>query len=182
MNTDGTNPFRLTQHRSLTFHPAWSPDGDRIAYQAWNAEAKDWSIYVMHADGILPRAIVTGEGVYAPAWSPEGSRILARKVKCLAWTDSEPESGPDCFVGRAPPDQRRRGCREPRPPERLRYQRRRRVLDARARDSRRVAFTQLECSWPAAAWSWRPNSHRFLRLFYGQVTQLTEGSSPSWGR
>lgn len=49
MGSDGSGPARLTDHTADDDHPAWSPDGGRIAFVSWrdgNAE-----IYVMNADG-----------------------------------------------------------------------------------------------------------------------------------
>jgi len=48
-------------------------------------------------------------------------------------------------------------------------------------DGRLIAFTQTGCSWPQGAWNCALPPHiEVLRLSDRQVTQLTEGSSPSW--
>jgi dipeptidyl aminopeptidase/acylaminoacyl peptidase len=50
VNADGTGEVPLTTGGSHHEHPAWSPDGMRIAYQL-NTRALDWAIVVMNADG-----------------------------------------------------------------------------------------------------------------------------------
>lgn len=66
----GGTPTRLTQNDVSNIEPAWSPDGELIAY--WN----DGQIWVMRADGSEPRRMFEGEGGgWAPSWSPDGTRI-----------------------------------------------------------------------------------------------------------
>jgi Tol biopolymer transport system component len=47
-------------------HPAWSPDGSRLAVTSWNG------LYVMNADGSHVRAIIgtDGFGDARPTWQP----------------------------------------------------------------------------------------------------------------
>ena len=59
-------------------HPAWSPDGDWIAYDMqpenpWgNPKEMDQNIYIVPADGGRPRQITRHEGKDSdPAWVPE---------------------------------------------------------------------------------------------------------------
>ena len=54
--------------------PAWSPDGQRIAFNS-NRDG-NYEIYVMNADGSgLTRLTHHDADDYAPAWSPDGQRI-----------------------------------------------------------------------------------------------------------
>jgi WD40-like Beta Propeller Repeat len=64
-NRDGSGLRRLT--RGADEHPAWSPDGGRIAFDRYPR-----SVFVMPAGGGGLRRI--GEGVN-PVWSPDGTRI-----------------------------------------------------------------------------------------------------------
>ena len=77
VNADGSGAKTLT-NRALAFdaHPAWSPDGTRIAFES-TVEGRR-TIWVMQADGQGLRRLteLTGAAVEtAPAWSPRGDRI-----------------------------------------------------------------------------------------------------------
>lgn len=77
VNVDGSGSRTLT-NRPLAFdaHPAWSPDGSRIAFES---TVDGWrTIWVMQADGQGLRRLTDLAGVAsetAPAWSPRGDRI-----------------------------------------------------------------------------------------------------------
>jgi Tol biopolymer transport system component len=75
LNPDGTDLTRLTDLPSNQSHPAWSPDGTRIAFDV--QESKDrTAIYVMNADGSSLDQLTEGSGWnYLPDWSPDGGRI-----------------------------------------------------------------------------------------------------------
>ena len=79
---DGTDPHALLPDaKHDAYHPDWSPDGARIAFDADTGGGNE--IWVVNADGsnaavIVLRsidcAISCGE-VALPAWSPDGSEI-----------------------------------------------------------------------------------------------------------
>ena len=53
MNADGSGVVRLTDHSARDGEPAWSPDGQRIAFSS--DRDGNYDIYVMNADGELAR-------------------------------------------------------------------------------------------------------------------------------
>jgi TolB protein len=71
---DGRGLRRLTRNRVIDVAPAWSPDGDRIAFVSDRSGSPQ--IYLMEADGSNPRRL-TYQGSYNthPAWSPDGRWI-----------------------------------------------------------------------------------------------------------
>jgi TolB protein len=89
MNSDGSNPRRLTKDPSIDVTPTWSPDGTKIAFTSDRAGTPQ--IYVMNADGSGVRRL-TFQGNYnqEPSWSPRGDTIAftardERKVFDLFW-------------------------------------------------------------------------------------------------
>jgi Tol biopolymer transport system component len=89
---DGSDLRRITRDSRWASSPAWSPDGDRIAFVRYDAFVEavggnDREIYVVNADGSGQRRL-TDDGECAagttcrpddtdgaPAWSPDGRRI-----------------------------------------------------------------------------------------------------------
>ena len=73
-NADGAGAVQVTDGMHFDSHPAWSPDGTRLAFTRLEDGAS--AIYVVNADGShLQRRTVTGQA-YFPAWSPDGTRIV----------------------------------------------------------------------------------------------------------
>ena len=78
VNTDGTGLKRLTDDPQLEDHPAWSPDGRKIAYAHWpsNTSTAGCTIWVMNADGSGKKQLTKGAlGAVWPEWSPDGKQI-----------------------------------------------------------------------------------------------------------
>jgi Tol biopolymer transport system component len=71
-DADGSNQQRLTENARLDFFPAWSPDGQRIAF----ATVEQKQIYVMDADGSDERQLTVQGFSEDPAWSPDGTQIV----------------------------------------------------------------------------------------------------------
>ena len=77
MDADGGNQQRLTENRKNDWHPAWSPNGERIAFASdRKGDLVNIEIYVMDADGGNQQRL-TENRVYdwQPSWSPDGERI-----------------------------------------------------------------------------------------------------------
>lgn len=74
LNSDETAAIRLTNDPAIDFQPAWSPDGQRIAFTS-NRDGNN-EIYVMNADGSdLTNLTQNPANDRDPAWSPDGEQI-----------------------------------------------------------------------------------------------------------
>jgi TolB protein len=75
INSTGTGvATRLTFHPAADAEPAWSPDGNRIAFRS-DRDGND-EIYVMNADGSNPLRLTSGPAYDgSPAWSPDGEQV-----------------------------------------------------------------------------------------------------------
>jgi Tol biopolymer transport system component len=70
-------PRRLHEGGAREFQPAWSPDGNWIAYVTWSTDGGH--LWKTRADGSsAPVRLTSVTAFYAdPAWSPDGTRIVA---------------------------------------------------------------------------------------------------------
>lgn len=85
VNPDGSGLLNLTHHTELAqvCCPAWSPDGQKIAYATDELAVFDNSeIFVMHADGSSRQNLTNDPNGfdYDPAWSPDGQRLVFTKL------------------------------------------------------------------------------------------------------
>lgn len=58
-------------------HPAWSPDGRRIAFTRYDGSDPD--IFIMNADGSNVVRRTSGADFHSPAWSPDGRTLAAAR-------------------------------------------------------------------------------------------------------
>jgi Tol biopolymer transport system component len=71
MRPDGSDVTQLTFNRAQDREPAWSPNGNRIAYLSGG------QVWTMAADGAGKREETTGGGEAShPSWAPDGERIV----------------------------------------------------------------------------------------------------------
>ena len=93
VNVDGSGRQRLTDNVHFENYPAWSPDGNRIAFIAHNDYSRlpdydywlepthydthNSEIFIRAADGTDERVVpnTKGVGLYPPVWSPDGERL-----------------------------------------------------------------------------------------------------------
>ncbi len=88
---DGSSPTRVTGSDRSEHFPAWSPDGEWIAYSTWDGEAGH--LYKSRADGGGDPERLTRDAAtyFAPAWGP-GDRLVALRGFIRAY-ESQGEAG-----------------------------------------------------------------------------------------
>jgi TolB protein len=75
MDLDGSEQVKLTGESEGDTHPAWSPDGERIAFTSFLPEG-NMEVYVMNADGSGRIRLTDNPAMDAiPTWSPDGMQI-----------------------------------------------------------------------------------------------------------
>ena len=93
MNADGSGQIRLTHGAARNLHPAWSPDGSRIAFVSEPKSDRFISqVHVMNADGSGGKRLTPpAKDYFAPSWAPDGERIAV-------YTLDEDEGEPGLLV------------------------------------------------------------------------------------
>ncbi len=86
-------PRRLTTGSAREFQPAWSPDGQWLAYLTWTPAGGH--IWKMRADGSGPSQPLTRTAAFYsdPVWSPDGTRIVALRGSAYMRDESPAEFG-----------------------------------------------------------------------------------------
>jgi dipeptidyl aminopeptidase/acylaminoacyl peptidase len=82
MNADGSDPHQLIGCAATDptpcatgdyGGPAWSPDGQQIAFLSFPADATDRPVMIMNADGSNVHRVIAGPSIdFVPAWQPIG--------------------------------------------------------------------------------------------------------------
>lgn len=72
----GTSETQQLTFDGRSFNPAWSPDGQRIAFaKAGTQSAMTVDVYLMNADGSAVTRVTSGLPFHSPAWSPDGKAL-----------------------------------------------------------------------------------------------------------
>jgi TolB protein len=71
MDADGGGEQRLTNDGFEARYPAWSPDGEWIAWGSWHGKISE--LWVMKSDGSQARKVANG---YWPEWAPDSRHIV----------------------------------------------------------------------------------------------------------
>ena len=79
MDLPNGTPRRLTDDTVHEQAPAWSPDGQWVAYVTWTS-AMGGALMKVRADGRMRARLVTDPAFFdTPVWSPDGQRVVAVK-------------------------------------------------------------------------------------------------------
>jgi TolB protein len=86
MDSDGSNPHRLTESDAAEDHPAWSPDGSKIIFDADYDGDGFYEIYTMNADGTdVTRLTANAANDQFADWSPDGTQIAFSSDRNSNW-------------------------------------------------------------------------------------------------
>ena len=86
MNSDGTSSHQITDMQEGACQPAWSPDGERLAFISpcgGNQEIYPGAgIFIINVDGSETTPLPSAPGGdFDPAWSPDGTRIAFTSLR-----------------------------------------------------------------------------------------------------
>ena len=75
VNADGSGLTNLTRNPALDQSPAWSTEGDQLAFTS-DRDDEEFDIYTMSAGGGEARRLIArARSDHTPAWSPDGTQI-----------------------------------------------------------------------------------------------------------
>ncbi len=82
-------PRRVTDANVGEYQPAWSPDGQWLAYTTWST-ADGGALYKIRMDGrSKPQRLTSSSALFQqPEWSPNGQRIVALRGPARAYNES----------------------------------------------------------------------------------------------
>lgn len=78
VGSDGSNPVNLTPDTTgiWMYNPTFSPDGTKIAYDAWDAGTSQSCIWIMNADGTNRVKLTGADNLFCESFSPDGKWVL----------------------------------------------------------------------------------------------------------
>lgn len=75
-DSDGFNPQSILRSKNAILSPAWSPDGQQLAYASFERAGYGAAVYVQNVGTSSRRRLIeTEDEVSAPAWSPDGQKL-----------------------------------------------------------------------------------------------------------
>lgn len=75
-DSDGFNAKSILRSKHAILSPAWSPDGQQLAYASFERAGFGASVYVQNVGSSDRRRLIeTDDEVSAPAWSPDGQKL-----------------------------------------------------------------------------------------------------------
>ncbi len=77
---DGEGLLRLTANRTLNLFPAWSPEGERVAFMSYREGQQGLYLLDTRTGGVSLVNETVGSNL-APAWHPEGQELLSSLSK-----------------------------------------------------------------------------------------------------
>jgi TolB protein len=87
MNANGSDVRQITNFKTISTYPSWSPDGSKIVFRMVTSSAgfqwdlrlgtRNSEVYVVDADGRNPVNLSQSAAYDGwPAWSPEGKKVV----------------------------------------------------------------------------------------------------------
>jgi Tol biopolymer transport system component/DNA-binding winged helix-turn-helix (wHTH) protein len=75
---DGSERLQLTTSPMRAFVPSWSPDDQRILFQAFATRDQPWKIYLVSPTGGTPELLISDQDSQEAGgtWAPDGNRIV----------------------------------------------------------------------------------------------------------
>jgi len=75
--SDGGSPQQVTQDEFADVDPAWSADGNTLAFGRLDQIKNEWTIGLADVQNHTIRTLAGSQGIFAPRWSPDGRYIVA---------------------------------------------------------------------------------------------------------